>query len=342
MKRGHQVWIGCKPDSDLYHYAVQHQIPVFPIRIRGDADPIALFSLLRFIRKERIDVLHAQHAKAHAVGLLASVLLPGRFAFFVTRRVSFPPNKHMFSRWKYTSSRIDALIAVSEGVKDVLTHAGVSPDKVRVIYSAVDPQAFQPPAKAFIEKLKQKLEIRPETPVFIKVANYAAWKGQSIFLAAAARLLQMGQRAQFILAGRGNDGEEVSRMINQWGLQKNVVALGFRSDVPDLLTLSNVSVNAAIEGEGLSGALRESLFMGIPVIAADVSGNRELVEEGVTGRLIPPDNPQALADAMGWMLDCKDQAKELAQAGQKRVKSLMLIDQTTCQIESLYREFLPH
>lgn len=339
-KRGHEVWIGCRPTSDVFKRAEELRIPLFPIHIRGDMDLISVSRLVGFIMSKKIDVLHAQHAKAHGTGLLTALLTPKRLAFFVTRRVSFPARKHIFSRWKYTSRRINKMIAVSEGIKDVLVEGGVDFNKIRVIYSAVDPKSFTPSSMPQLVTLRKMLGLKAEIPVLIKVANYSDWKGQSVFLQAAARLLANGCKVQFILAGRGNDGPEIAAQLRQLGIEKNVLAMGFRSDVPNLLSLANGSVNAAIDGEGLSGALRESLFLGIPVIATDVSGNRELVEDGVTGRLVPPRDPVALAEAMRWLIENPEEAKQLAREGQKKVESLMLLDRSAQQVESVYREFV--
>ncbi len=341
IKRGHSIWIGCRSSSDVYKRAQQLQIPLFPIRIRGDADLIAVARLVRFIVSNKINVLHAQHPKAHATGLLAALLTPRRLAFFVTRRVSFPMKDNPFSHWKYTSSRIDALIAVSEGIKDVLVQEGVDLHKIRVIYSAVDPTSFRPSAMPQLVALRKMLGIKADVPVLIKIANYSDWKGQAVFLEAAAILLANGCKVHFILAGRGNDGPEIAQQLNRLGIKNDVIAMGFRTDVPNLLSLADASINSAVEGEGLSGALRESLFLGVPVIAADVSGNRELVEDGITGRLVPPKNPKALARAMRWVIENKSEAKLLAEQGRTKVRAQMLIENTTTQIESLYRQFLP-
>jgi len=337
LRLGHTVWVGCRSGSDVFNAAQSTHIPIFPIRIRGDMDFIAVVRLLRFIQKERIDVLHAQHPKAHGVGLLTARLTRRPLALVVTRRVSFHCHTHFFSRWKYTSRRIDAFIAVSQGIKDVLVSDGVQPEKAHVIYSAVHPESFRPAPLRTLETLRTKLKLKRNLPVLIKVANYSDWKGQMVFLEAAAHLLAQGCPAQFVLVGRDTDGSEVAQKIRRLGLEPHVLVLGFRTDIPNLLSLSTGSVNSAVSGEGLSGALRESLFLGIPVIATDVSGNRELVVDGETGRLVPPGDPEALAEAMRWVLKNQSQARQLAQAGQERVKSLMQIEQIARQIEALYR-----
>jgi len=216
----------------------------------------------------------------------------------------------------------------------------VNPEKVRVIYSAVNPESFKPDSMHTLADLRSRLQLNSDLPVLMKVANYSDWKGQNVFLEAAAHLLSQGCPAQFVLVGRDTDGPDIAQKIRRLGLEQHVLALGFRTDIANLLSLASGSVNSALSGEGLSGALRESLFLGIPVIATDVSGNRELVVDGETGRLVPPGNPIALADAMRWVIKNQSQARQLAEKGREKVKSLMQIDRIARQVESLYQQIL--
>lgn len=338
--RGHGVWLACRPESDIGRRAAAEGIRCVPVAIRGDADLLAALAMRRVILGNGIEILHAQHPKAHGAGLLTALLCGSRLKFLVTRRVSFPVSVNRFSRWKYTSRRIDALAAVSEGIRDVLLAGGCPPERTHVIYSGVDPSTFLPSSPETLDRLRSSIGLVAGVPAVIKVANFADWKGQDVFLAAAAKLVQEGLPAQFVLAGRGTDSPECLGRVDALGLRDHVKALGFRTDVADLLSISTLSVNSARGGEGLSGALRESLALGVPVVATDVSGNRELVIHDQTGLLVPPGDPGALAGAIRRMLERSEDARRLAQGGRRRVLAEFTVDRMVEKTEQLYRKVL--
>lgn len=338
--RGHDVLLACEPGGALHTKARTAHIPLFPMRIRGDADPIAIAQIVKAVHSHAIDICHAQHPKAHAVALMAAYFFPRRSKLVVTRRVSFPVGTHFFSRVKYRAARIERIVAVSEGVRDVLVKGGVNPQRVVVIHSGVDPQNFQRADEAAIARLRMDLRLEPHRPVVMKVANYGPWKGQHILLQAVALLIKSGTRVELVLAGRGVEGPELAEQAERLGITPYCHFLGFRDDVADLLSLATVSVNVATEGEGLSGALRESLLLGTPVIASSVAGNTEIVKAGITGRLVPPSNVHALSEALRWAITHQPEARTMAQKGQALVQREFTTDQMVSKTETLYLSLL--
>lgn len=338
--RGHAVRIACRSGSEIGRRAAAERLETATLRFRGDADVASALALHRLVRADGIEVLHAQHPRAHGVCLLATLCAPAAPRLVVTRRVSFPVGTNPFSRWKYSSRRIDALVAVSGGIREALIAGGARAERIHVIYSGVDPATFRPSPPAVLDALRETLALAPDTPCIIKVANFADWKGQDTFLRAAALLVRAGLQARFVLAGRDTDGPACRALIEALALTDHVRPLGFRTDVADLLALAQLSVNAARGGEGLSGALRESLALAVPVVATDVSGNRELVMPGRTGWLVPPDDPAALATAIREALEKPAEAARLAEQGRARVLAELTVDRMVERTESLYRRVL--
>ncbi|MBI4054972.1 MAG: glycosyltransferase [Elusimicrobia bacterium] len=331
---GHQVYLLCPEDGEIARKARQQGWRVHPFQARNDGDLLAALALVRFVRRHRIDLVHAHHARAHAVALWAKWLYP-HFRLVITRRVSFPIAAHPFSRLKYAAGALDAVIAVSEAIRQELLRAGVDPEKLHVVASGVDPARFFPRSKD--PALLSLWGLPAQGPWIGKVANYSVWKGQHIFLQAARLLLEKGISVHFLLVGRDTQHPELLRQVRELGLESSVHLLGFQEAVPELLSLLDISVNSAVAGEGLSGSLRESLCMEIPVIATDVGGNRELVCDRRTGRLVPPQDPQALAQAMWELLRDPEGAAAMGRAGRKLVLERYEIGKTTEQILRLYQ-----
>ncbi|MBI4347940.1 MAG: glycosyltransferase family 4 protein [Elusimicrobia bacterium] len=315
---GWDVAVACPGNGETFQRAARSGLKTIDLHPREDYDVVSAVRLSRLIEREGFDILHAHHPRAHAVGLVAAYLTRRNVGFVVTRRVSFGPKRNPFSLFKYRSRRIDGYIAVAESIRQGLIASGVEPDRVATIPSTVDLARFAPrPRDA---ELARALALPPGAAVVGKLANYGSWKGQDVALAAAAQLKREGRRLVFLFAGRDTDGPEIRRKAAAFGLKDGDARfLGFREDVPELLSLLDVSVNASTEGEGLSGALRESLAMGVPVVATDAGGNRELVEHGVTGRLATAGDPAALARSIAATLDDLDAARRQAQEGRRRV-----------------------
>lgn len=339
--RGWDVRIGCRPGSGLAKHSADRKLPRFEVALREDYDILSARKLAQYIAREKIEVVHAHHNRSHAVCLLAQALLTmaGRpVVLVVSRRVSFPPGKNPFSRWKYRSKLIDRIVAVAEGVKDVLVASGVPKEKVEVVRSGVDVERFK--KKAPNEKLRKELGLPEDRPLIAKIANASPWKGQNVLIEAAGKLLSRGRKVQFLLAGRDTTGDWVRGEVEKRGLSGAITLAGFRTDVPELLSLVDVSVNAAVQGEGLSGALRESLASGVPVVASDVAGNRELLKSGVGGWLYPPGDSSALADRLEWVLDHMEEARASADEWRKKELSEFSADAMIDKTSALYEKLL--
>lgn len=312
-----------------------------PLPLLQDYDVRSAWRLSRLILKEGFDIVHAHHSRSHGICLMAKLFLSfsrSRKAplLVVSRRVSFPMGKNPFSWLKYRNGLIDAYAAVAQAVKDILVDNGVDPDRVWVIHSGVDIQRFAP--RRVDPAIAKGLGLPESVPVIGKIANASPWKGQETFLKAASILAREPRPVHFLLAGRDTDGPWIRGLVETLGLSGRVALAGFRSDVPDILACLTVSVNAATQGEGLSGALRESLAMGLPVAASDVAGNRELLGTQAEDCLFAPGDASALADLLRKTLDDPQRARSRTALWRSRLESEFSLEQTVEKTALLYKE----
>ena len=190
---------------------------------------------------------------------------------------------------------------MTESVRRHLISRGVKPEKVRTIYSGSDPSVYSPrPPDAGI---LAELAIPEGAPIIMIVANYKADKGHHILFAAASRLQAKGIKFHLVCVGRDTDSKELRDKFAASGLPEDRGRfLGQRTDVDRLLSVASVSVNAAINGEALSGSIRESLAMGVPVVASDIAGNAEIVSDGENGYTFPMGDASGMADRLEKVL----------------------------------------
>lgn len=336
-RRGHEVMLACTPGSILAARAKEAGVEIVEMDLRSELNPLTVARLAGIVLRRRVDLIHAHRAHAHSLGLLTASVT--RRPLVVSRRVSFAPKDNLGSRLKYRSRGVTKIVAVSQAVKDVLVDFGVDPAKVAVIYSGSDPGRYRPGLDG--AAIRRELGIPARAPLVGKIANfYHGWKGHDTFLAAARIVASEIPDVRFLLVGHETDGEKARAMVERLGLSERVTLAGYRTDVPDVIAALDVSVNSPRTGEGLSGAIRESLAVGRPVIATDVGGNRELVRDGQTGLLVPPDDPEALAAAIGRLLGDRDLAARLAGNGARFVRENLTVERMVEATESLYRDIL--
>lgn len=336
---GHENLIACPEGGDLWGKAGAAGLATWSFKPRRDYDLPCAYGLAHFIERWKPDVIHAHHPKAHAMCLLAKVITRRKPVLIVARRVSHPIIKTFFARLKYRNSLINGYIAVAESVRRMLLAYGLPPEKVRTIYSGVDAERFAPCSPS--EKIIKELALPPGVPVVGLIGNYSFDKGQHVFIEAASRLSAEGGRFILLLAGRDTDSQAVKDLLVQKGFPpERARLLGLRHDVPDLLSVLSVSLNCAVKGEALSGSIRESMAMGIPVIASDISGNGELVRPDKTGILFPPGDDTALYVRLKYALADPDALRGMADRGVALVREDFTVDVMARKTFLYYRELL--
>ncbi|MDD4005533.1 MAG: glycosyltransferase family 4 protein [Elusimicrobiaceae bacterium] len=332
------VYVGCPAGGALHKRVLELGLAAFDFAPFQDYDLLSAWKLARFIDSRKIDIVHAHHPRSHAVALIAKYLCARKPALVITRRVSHPMRQwHVLSRIKYHNARIDAYAAVSESVKKILADFGIGQERIHVIYSGVDTARFRPiaPDPALLAELNTSL------PVIGLIGNYSPDKGQTVLLDAAARALKKGARAVFLFAGRDTDSPLLRQEARNAGIaEKYTRFLGFRADVPQILSVLSVSVNAAVRGEALSGSIRESMAMRIPVLASDISGNREIVIDGETGALFAPGDSGRLSELIMDRLSDPAAALALAGSGLKLVSEKFTIERNLEATVKLYNDIL--
>ncbi|HEX4647996.1 MAG TPA: glycosyltransferase family 4 protein, partial [Steroidobacteraceae bacterium] len=176
------------------------------------------------------------------------------------------------------------------------------------------------------------------------VGRIAPWKGQDVFLEAAAQLLRAGLRAQFLIVGSPMFGEEAFEgrlrgLASELGIAEQVEFLGF-SDVPTVLRSLDILVHASRTPEPFGQVIIEGLAAGIPVVATEGGGVREIIEGGRTGLLVPMGDAAALAEALRQLLSQPEYARRLAAAGRRHVLEHFTIEQSARRSEALYEQLL--
>jgi glycosyltransferase involved in cell wall biosynthesis len=337
-ERGHRVSFVCRPLSRGLEEVRKSGVGLVQLGMRNEFDLRSVMELYRLMKRERTEVVHVHKGLAHTLAYPAAVLA-GVPVFVVNRGVSFPLDR--FNRIKYRWRGVSKIVAVSEQVKQVLIDSGgIEPHKIKVIYGGVNLGMFDWRIKP--DGIMQEFGIQPETTVIGVIANIRRWKGHMLLLQAARQLVNLYPKTIFLIVGRADNSlaEQLKRTTVELGLTNKVIFTGYRRDVPQLLAAMDFTLNCSTSGEGLTGALRESLAMKKPAVATDIGGNSELIINGQTGLLIPPNQPQALVEAMKYLVENPAERRRMGEAGYEMVKAGFTDSARISQMEELYNELL--
>lgn len=206
------------------------------------------------------------------------------------------------------------LICCSHYVRQgVIQHFGVPPQETLAIYNGC-------PIERFTCSSSLSRSLVPHSPFKIgMVARLEAHKDQPTLIRASKLLKDQGLDFQVQLVGDGSRRTEYETLIGAEGVKDCVQLLGMRRDIPELLAAMDIFIFSAKPDEGLGVALVEAMAMGVPIIATDVGACREVLEGGKLGLLVPPQNPQKMADAVFEILQHPQESYSRAQAAQRKV-----------------------
>lgn len=328
IKRGHEVRVACAEDAELGQRLTRAGVPVEPFRIRQDYDMWRGRDLARIARARGIDLIHAHHPRAHGLSVMAGYLL-GSTPIVVTRRVIFPIKKNIFSLLKYRVKRVDRYVAVCLPIVDRLAEVGVDRDRISVIPSGIDVARWEAVRRA-------RAGVSGRRPwVVTTVGHYAYFKGQDLLLEAAARVIGKVPDVRFRFVGR--DTQALAGPAERAGVGAHVELLGERADIPELLADSHLFVMPSLS-EGIGTALIEASAAGLPVVATDVGGLPEVVENGVTGTLVTPNDPGRLAQAILRCLEDYPAAEAMAERGRERVTGIFSVGAVVGRLLELYED----
>jgi glycosyltransferase involved in cell wall biosynthesis len=236
----------------------------------------------------------------------------------------------------------DRVVVNADAVKDWLVDEGYDERRITVIRNGIDPAPFG--KKAAPGKLHYELGVPPNTPLIAVLSRVSPIKGLEYFLDAAAVVSAKIPDARFLIVGKADTRDagyqrQLEAHANRLGLSRRVVFTGLRMDVPELLDDVSVSVLPSLS-EGLSNVLLESMAAGVPVVATRVGGSPEVVEDGVTGLLVPPRDADGLARAILRFQEDREMAARVGQAGRARVVERFSIADMVRRTEQLYADLL--
>lgn len=324
----------CPPGSGLAELMRETGVETVPVVMRHDLSPTAVLALARELRRFRPHALLCCNERAFRLGAPASLLAgapPLVYRNGLTGTFKNRAHNRLFRR------RLARMVVNSEALRQEMAAFGwIPPDRLRVIRNGVDLAAFapDPPAR---ERLRRELGTPEGAVVAAVLARLTEDKGLVETIQALAALRERCPGAEFWIAGEGSLGPRLAALARELGVAERVRFLGFRQDVPAVLQGADLVIQAS-HREGLGNTLLEAMASARPVIASTVGGNVDVVVPGETGALVPPRDPQALADALAPYLTDPDLRRRSGEAGLRRAREHFSLERETGEWLALLNE----
>ena len=312
----------------------------FAVRVIDDPDDaIATATLAAHLADIRADVIHNHMYRAEVVGTKAAIALgeaghrrPWVISTVHSSRVRSSEDQDALRR---LTPRIDHLVAVSKAIERKIADEGRHGARVSLIYNGVDLERYshQEPCCT----LREEYGMEPDAELVGVVGRLELEKGHPTLLEAWPLVLDRVPAAYLLIVGEGSRLDALHQIARDQGVERHVIFTGRRDDIPAVTAAFDVAVLPSYrEAQGLT--ILEAMAMSRPVVASNVGGIPEMIENGVNGVLVPPHDPPALADAIASLLEDHQRADMIGRAGHDTVHDRFCIQLMVNAVQELYDE----
>jgi len=297
----------------------------------------AVPALVRLAREEKIHVIHANGNQAQI------------YAAPAARRARRPCVWHsrdlapLGAAGKWMARGATRIIAISNAVRDHLQPYVTEPGKLMTLYNGIAVEPFR--AADTTDRLQHEFGFPEESVVIAMAGQMVPWKNHPLFLRAAARVSRAAPEARFLVIGDDRFGDHpgyrrrLEALAAEDGLAGRLVFTGYRTDMARILAGIHVLVHPASR-EPFGRVVVEAMAAGKPVVAVHRCGPAEIVRNGIDGILVPPDQTEAMADAVLELVADRDRARRMGRSGRERAAQAFSLRDFLPRVESLYAEIL--
>ena len=296
----------------------------------------ALFRLSRYLMKVKPTIVHSFLFRANILSRIAAFIV--RVPLVISSvRVMGGEKGYYHSVEKFTSFMVDHYITVSESVKDYLIHkANLLPEKITTVYNGVTLNGITTEGESSIP---MPFGLKPQDSVILSVGRLHRQKGYDYFIRAIARVKCEVSGIKVLIAGEGEEENNLKNLVRSLDLTKEIIFTGLSLDVRKILPFTGIFVLSSL-WEGMPNAVLEAMAAAKPVVATRVGGVPELVVDGETGILVPPEDTEALARAIIALLQDPLRGLSMGEAGRERVQAHFSMASMVTKTDNLYQELL--
>jgi len=326
-----------RPVGQFIQEARRRHLNLQLLEQRAVIDPFLIFQAWRVIKQHGVTLIQTHGYKSNVIGCILRVCFGMPWIGFAHGYTNDNLKMRLYNRIDQLVLRFaNRVITVSRSMKELLIHRGVPEERIRLVYNAVEPAATLP-SKTSAE-MKHQYGISAKKKIIGVIGRLSPEKGQLVFLRAMTKVLSVSTNVLGLIIGDGPDRASLEKYCEQNGLTDYIEFTGYQSCVSDYYQILDLLVLPS-HSEGLPNAVLEAMSFGVPVLATAVGGLPEIIDEGIgNGVLVPPDDPDALAQRMGELLKDDSARRAIGLRGQLSLHPRFSPDHRAREIFGLYHE----
>jgi glycosyltransferase involved in cell wall biosynthesis len=332
VKRGYDVTLVCKNDAAIINHATEERIRTIPLNISGDLNPVTIFKLYNIFRKNSINIVIANTGKDLRLSGIASLFQ--KYIRVIARQgIDYPLKNNL--RYKIAYNNLaDKIVANSEATKNTMLRSApwLNPEKIKVIYNGIDPVVYK---AENTKNLRTVFGFAEDDFVIGFVGRLSVQKGVKYTLEAFKSVSEKYSNVRLLICGDGELRSDVEKFISENKMENVIYLAGFRKDIPDIMSTIDVLLTPSL-WEGFGIVLIEAMAAGKPCVAANTSSIPEIVEDGVSGYLVPPKESEPIAEALIKLISNPQLGRQMGQAGIEIVAKKFTIEKMIKEYESLF------
>ncbi|MGB9596698.1 MAG: glycosyltransferase family 4 protein [Candidatus Poribacteria bacterium] len=297
------------------------------------------YQLCNFLNKNKVEIVHCNNLRsALLIGPSAKLC---RIPLIWHLRIDEPFGIYQDIGF-YLSN---CIISAANALKETFSQNKRRHKKIITVYDGVDSEIFSPQVDGNKVRVEFCLGKNGEMTICM-ISSLTPRKGHIYLIKAAQKLIKQGYRFKILIVGGTSSYdddnlyyEQLKQLISENKLNDYIIFTGRREDVSEILSASDIFVLPSLS-EGFPISILEAMSAGLPVVATDVAGTAELVEDGITGILVPPKDPEAISKSLAKLLLDVNLAKKMGERGRERVKNFFSVERMVSEIENIYKRCL--
>ncbi len=345
----YKIMVACLPTGTFIEKIEGSEVEVKSVDMRNRFNPGVILQLADLMKRENVDIVHSQGARADFFARIAAKLSG---VSIVVSTVPMPvegfdvnPIKKLiyiiFNR--FSERFVDRFIVVSGSLEKIMIEKhGIESQRVVKIYNGIEKDEYCIADEEIAyrrSRFRKESDLGDNVPVIGVIGRLVWQKGFEYFVEAIPDILRRFPKAMFLIVGEGELKAELKMKSKMLKLEDKIIFTGFRNDIKDVLASVDTFVMPSLM-EGLPVVLLEAMAMMKPIVATKIEGIREVLENGLTGLLVSPKDPQVLSEAIVDLLIHKDKARQMGLAARKVVEERFGVDIMVQKVEGVYEELL--
>jgi glycosyltransferase involved in cell wall biosynthesis len=297
--------------------------------------------MAQLVKDQDIDLIHHNNCLRGNRG----AILAGYLAHVPqVLHIRMSHDEHSFAD-RYVTRFVDRVIYVSEAMKQAHAQQNIPTDRGVVIHNPIDVGAFQ--SAHATRGLRAELGLEDHHQIVANVGRLDTWKGHDDFIEAIAKVVVVHPNVKALIVGDAGHKavcqayyRKLQELVGTLNLSHHVTFTGYRDDIPGIMAMSDIIVHSASKPEPFGRVVAEGLASGKPVIATAAGGVLEIIENKVTGLLVPPRDPTAMAKAIHYLFCHPTAARQIAERAQKHAQIAFPVERHTAQVQEIYAQLL--